>query len=423
MPIWPSRSRARRAGAGERGERRDTAAGGCLGRNPLRVSRPSSTAFSALIIFAFAASGIGSRLRGGQRQDIGGQRFGRPFGSWLVGPVTQQPVVIEIGRHLAGERLPAPDIAQRQSRATAAVRSNYRDRPPYSRARPTAAGRACPRARHRHSRPGSAPAGIAISKLRVGTDAEQAGRPGFDRHRGLDRLREDQPVALPCRPSPPPRPSIRSGRRCRGAVIDQLIGTAPPAGMVTVNGSPVAIGGRQRRGRGDRHRLVGAVAQREARVISVAGADEFGQPGEDRKVLHGAHAGLSGAEHIASRRSRSRRGWKPDRVSDSGTSTVARPLASSGTLPFHSSTGWKSSRSSPDRSPPPPPPGSTRLAAVMALADDLHLRGRGQHRRAGVRPSSRRARPSCRWARAGAAPRRPRRRRRRRSSAACRPGS
>ncbi len=81
-----------------------------------------------------------------------------------------------------------------------------------------------------------------------------------------------------------------------------------------------------------------------------------GTPEIDAEILRGAHARLAGAEQLRAvgrDRDQLERGQRvAERHRDLGMTVAHR----ASTLPFHSSTGWKFSRLSPERSPPPPPP-------------------------------------------------------------------
>ena len=172
--------------------------------------------------------------------------------------------------------------------------------------------------------PGSAPAGGAIGISRVRPDLRQRRRPDLDRDRRDHVLRHGDPVdrlavrrsALTCQRSwrdvrrrgQVPRHRRRAARRDRHG---QRLALRDAREHVDV--------------RGDRHRLVRSVAQREAGGVEIARAHQLRHAGEDRQVLRGAHARHAGAEQLrAVGRDRDQLERRQRIVS--GTRTRARPL-------------------------------------------------------------------------------------------------
>ena len=140
-----------------------------------------------------------------------------------------------------------------------------------------------------------------------------------------------------------------------GAIRFHVTGTAPPAGIVTVNGGPLATAGSS---------FIFAVTVISFSVLlrKVKVAPKLSpvrtNGGMPENIVRSCAVRIFAspvpkyfAPSVAIATSRN-----DDCASDSGTATFALPLASSGTRPCHSNTGRKSLRVTVFKSPPPPPP-------------------------------------------------------------------
>ena len=242
----------------------------------------------------FRARAFGDRQPGirGHRQHISGQRLGPVQASrW---PVPQQPVIRLIRGDFARQRLPLCRIAQRNRarqplfEAVVGIARHERAHPFERRGErvvePDIDGAAARDRPHRR----------LDRDRRIGADARERARPDFDRVERLDRLIGGDLV------------DCLAVRRFRADVPAQAVqiggrGQIPRdrhcAARRDRDGQRLAL--RNRRGdvdgRGDSHRLVRSVAQREPCCIEIAAAHHRREPGEDRQILRGAHARHAGA--------------------------------------------------------------------------------------------------------------------------------
>jgi hypothetical protein len=166
--------------------------------------------------------------------------------------------------------------------------------------------------------------------------------------------------------------SPREGQLCgRGDVPGNFAGFTG-GNLDVLNGQFQQRGTRRHR---HLHRLFGGVAQRELGSEAVALAHQRRQPADELQVLRGwiVVCPVPNRPAAASATATMR---KVVSASLSGTFTTAWPLASSTTAGFHSSRVSSSSRAAALAAAAACGHG---LAAVVAPADDFHLRGGGLH--------------------------------------------
>ena len=221
---------------------------------------------------------------GGHGQDIGGQRLGAA----QLGdrPIPQQPIAIEIGRDLA--RKPVP------------TRAVTRNDEPRGLLFETIIGVSLHIAAHAFERRRERCRQTDIDKAHASQsacrrlqrqarclgDAHQRRRPDFNGNRRDHILRHRKRIA-----------------RFAGARVDAPVEAVDAIGCGQMPGDRRRPARRNRHrqrcagrdlwgyphARGDRHRLVGRVAQRETRAKLITATHEWRQPREDRKILRGAH--------------------------------------------------------------------------------------------------------------------------------------
>ena len=307
----------------------------------------------------------------GHRQHIGG-KLARPL-HLRFGPIADQAIAIEIGRQ--GRRQCGPrrtiardhDLGQPLLEAVVGVGDHVIAHAPQWRGERVAKIDSHITARQRALRRRNRRRGVA--------DPQQARRPDLDRHRGNDLLRGGQAVAgLAVTAVRLDRPLEHPRRgRCIKAPAH-----LPRAACGELDAQRLDLGHCrfELRFGGDLHLLVRGVAQREHRVVAIAGAHDGGEARIERQVLRGTDLGLAGAEQLRAigrdrdqleARQRVRQRHRHPRLAIRVERDVALPqqhrLEIFAVDPRGIARPAASAR-------------GNRLLAVMALAHDLHLRGR-----------------------------------------------